>query len=219
MQVDIITLFPHSIQAYLQESMMQRAQARGILELRITDLRPFGEGPHKKVDDRPYGGGPGMVLKVEPIMQALQAAVPRNDTKIIVLSPAGKQFTAKFAVSFSKKYEHLIFICGRYEGIDARLKKVVRDTFSITVEEISIGPYVLSGGELPALVVLEAIARHLPDFLGKQESLEERRQGVGIPMYTRPADLELAGHIYKVPKVLQSGDHGKIQDWREQHKK
>ncbi len=219
MQVDIITLFPKSIEAYLQESMMQRAQAHGILEVRITDLRPFGEGPHHKVDDRPYGGGPGMVLKVEPIMQALYVAAPRNDTKIILLSPAGKQFTSTLAASYAKKYQKILFICGRYEGIDARLKKVIRATYGIMMEEVSIGPYVLSGGELPALVMLEAIARHIPDFLGKQESLEERRQGVGVPMYTRPAELELGGKKYKVPKVLQSGDHGKIEEWRNGHKK
>src|SRR3989338_5535996 len=151
MRVDIITLFTDSIRVYLNESMMQRAQAKGILSVHVHDLRPFGEGPHKKVDDRPFGGGPGMVLKVEPIMAALQASL-RGSAKIILLSPAGKQFTSKLAARFAKKYEHLIFICGRYEGIDARLQKVIRDTWGIKAEEVSIGPYVLSGGELPALV-------------------------------------------------------------------
>ena len=235
MNISIITLFPQSIEAYLQESMMKRALAHGILSVQVIDLRPFGEGPHHKVDDRPFGGGPGMVLKVDPIVHAIAQALgdkddmmirdkpisisPYHRTKIILLSPAGKQFTSKLAATYAKKYSHIIFICGRYEGVDARLKKVVRTTFGLTLEEISIGPYVLSGGELPAMVIMEAVARHVPGFLGKEESLEERRLGVGVPMYTRPSVLEINKKTFKVPTVLQSGDHGKIQEWRMEHRK
>ena len=176
-----------------------------------------------------------MVFKVEPIIKALNSILKTNSkfkisnpkqmpnskskTKIILLSPAGEQFTAAHAKQWAEKYERLVFICGRYEGVDARLPQILKAK-SCNLEAISIGPYVLSGGELPALVVMEAVARHIPGFLGKEESLEEARQGIGIPMYTRPEifKYKLARgkeKVIKVPKVLLSGDHRKVLKWRE----
>ena len=227
MRFDIITIFPRAFDSYLNESMIKRARAKKLAEIRIHDLRKFSRDRHKKVDDRPYGGGPGMVLKLEPLVRAissLKLKVKSEKLKIILFSAAGSQFNAKMARDFAKKYDRIIMIAGHYEGVDERIKKVVSD-FGFRISDLSVGPYVLTGGELPAMVVLDAVSRHIPGVLGKEESLEEKRHGVGVPVYTRPEvfvwpppSQGKKGKKYAVPKVLLSGDHKKIEDWRRRKK-
>lgn len=220
---DIITIFPEAFKSYFNASILKRAQKSGRIKINIIDLRKFSIDRHKKVDDKPYGGGPGMVFKIEPLAEAI-GSILRQKTKhtlipaaaiikVILFSASGKQFTAKTAINWAKKYSHIIMIAGRYEGIDERIKKVIGN-WKLKIEEISIGPYVLTGGELPAMVVVDAISRHIPGVLGKEESLEEKRQGVGIPVYTRPEVFVYKGKKYPTPKILLSGDHKKIENWR-----
>ena len=213
MRFDIITIFPESLRGYLNSSIFGRAQKDKKIEINLHNLRNFAEDKHKKVDDKPYGGGPGMVMKIEPIVKTILKIKSKisnlGNSKIILFSPSGKQFTQKMAKDWAKKYDSLILICGRYEGVDARVKKV------LNAEEISIGPYILTGGELPAAVVADAVARHIPNVLGKEESLEEERGMSGFPVYTKPEVFEFRGKKYKVPKVLLSGHHKKIKNWRE----
>lgn len=223
MRFDIITIFPKIIEAYLNESIIKRARERGLLDVRVHNSRDFTEDKHHKTDDRPFGGGPGMVMKVEPIIKTLEAIIRgstsyNSEALMLVLSVAGKQFDAKMAVRFSKKYEHVILIAGHYEGIDARLEKILL-TAHYSLQTLSIGSYVLTGGELPALVVLDAVSRHIPGVLGKEESLEEKRYGVGVPTYTRPEVFEYNGKKYRVPQVLVSGNHKKIYEWRKRFAK
>ena len=214
---DVITIFPQVFGPYLNESILKRAQEKKLLKIRLHDLRDFTRDKRKKVDGRPYGGGPGMVLAVEPLARALLSVIPakagiqRSKTKIILFSAAGKRFDAKMAVNLAKRYDHIIMIAGRYEGVDERVKKLCR------IQEISIGPYVLTGGELPALVVIDAVARHIPGVLGSEESLEEKRHGIGVPVYTRPEVFEWKKKKHCVPSELLSGDHKKIEEWRKKH--
>ena len=227
MRFDIITIFPHIFDSYLSESMIKRARAKRLIDVRIHDLRKFSRDKHKKVDDRPYGGGPGMVLKIEPLIKAISSILKisnfqfpiskRRKTKIILFSASGKQFDAKMAREYAAKFDHIIMIAGHYEGVDERIKKVVSD-FGFRISDLSIGPYVLTGGELPALLVIDAVSRHIQGFLGKGESLEEKRHGVGVPVYTRPEVFRWKGKQYLVPAVLRSGDHKKIEEWRAGHK-
>ena len=221
MNFHIITIFPESLRGYFNSSILRRAQKDKKIEIKLHNLRDFAEDKHKKVDDKPYGGGPGMVMKIEPIIKTILKIKPASpagrsnlgDSKIIVFSPSGKKFTQKMAKDWAKKYDNLIMICGRYEGIDARVKK------ALTAEEISIGPYILTGGELPAAVVADAVARHIPNVLGKEESLEEERRISGFPVYTKPEVFEFKGKKYSAPKVLLSGHHEKIKNWREKKSK
>lgn len=210
---DIITIFPKIFDSYLNESMIKRARAKKLADIRVHDLRVFSRDKHKKVDDRPYGGGPGMVFKIDPLVRALDSLLKKNNkkTKIILFSASGKQFDATMAADFAKKYNHIIMIAGHYEGVDERIKKLFK------MEAISIGHFVLTGGELPALVVVDAISRHIPGFLGKSESLEEARFGVGVPVYTRPEVFQFRGKKYTIPKVLTTGNHKKIDAWRRLH--
>lgn len=236
MRFDIITIFPEIINAYLNESIIKRARLRGFLNVHVHNLRDFTEDKYHKglpatmrsfgrVDDRPFGGGPGMVMKVEPIMRLIKTITRGiknyelriKQTLFLLLSASGKQFDSKQAMRFSKKYKHVILIAGRYEGVDSRLKSIIHNSGFI-IQEWSIGPFVLTGGELPALVVLDAISRHIPGVLGKEESLEEKRHGVGVPAYTRPEVFEYKGEKYRVPKILLSGNHKKIEEWRKSHK-
>ena len=210
LKIRIITAFPKLINGYTADSMIRRAINAGILEFEFIDLRKFGEGVHKKIDQRPFGGGPGMVLGFNPIWKALKSIKAKPKTKgekIILFTPRGKELTGRLAEDFSK-LKQLTLICGRYEGVDERVAENLVD------EEISIGNYVLSGGELPALVLSEAVARFLPGFLGKQESLESIKGS--YPAYTRPEKITnyKKGKILKVPEVLLSGDHKKIAEWR-----
>ncbi|NCQ02792.1 tRNA (guanosine(37)-N1)-methyltransferase TrmD [Candidatus Wolfebacteria bacterium] len=212
----MITIFPHIFDSYLNESILKRAQKKNLIQIKIHNLRDFTKDKHKKVDDKPYGGGAGMVLKIEPIIRAassIKRQASREKIKIILFSPAGKQFNNKIAAQLAKNYKHLILICGRYEGIDERVKKVFRGS-GFNFHELSIGPYVLTGGELPAMVLIDAVSRQIPGVLGKQESLEEKRFGIGAPAYTRPEVIVWKGKKYPVPKVLLSGNHKKIEEWR-----
>lgn len=210
MRFDIITIFPHIVEAYFNESLFKRARKKRVVEIHAHNLRDFTSDKHHKVDDSPYGGGPGMVLKAEPISKAVKSIKSKVKgqklkVRIILFSTRGKKFDEKVARRFSK-YDQLIFICGRYEGADERVAKYIAD------EEISIGDYVLAGGELPAMVMIEAVSRKLKGFLGKHESLEEIKGS--YPVYTRPEKLTLDGKSYKVPPVLLRGDHKKIEEWR-----
>lgn len=208
--IRIVTALPELIKGYTTDSMMERAVSAGILDVQFIDLRQFGEGERKKIDERPFGGGPGMVLQFEPIWKALKSIKAKPKTKgekIILFSPRGKKLTGEMAEKLSK-YSKLTLICGRYEGVDERVAENLVD------EEISIGDYVLSGGELPAMVLSEAVARFIPGFLGKQESLESIKGS--YPAYTRPEKITTfkKGKVLKVPEVLLSGDHKKIAEWR-----
>jgi len=220
-QFDIITIFPKIFSSYFSESIIWRAQKKKLIKINIHDLRKWTKDKRKTVDDKPYGGGPGMVIKIEPIAQAIasilkiknQKSKIKNKVKIILFSAGGKQFTNSAAAELAKKYNQIILICGHYEGVDERIKKVVSD-LGFRISEISIGPYVLTGGELPAMVLVDSIMRQIPGVLGKTESLEEKRLGIGVPVYTRPEVFIWKGKKYSVPKVLLSGDHKKIEEWR-----
>src|SRR3989338_5888764 len=177
----IISIFPEVFEKYLNTSMLWRAKKEKLASFLIWNPRDYTKDKHGKVDHRPYGGGPGMVMTVDPILRSVATALKKShrSKKIIIFSPQGKQFTNTLAKSWAKKYTELVLIAGHYEGIDARVKKILK------AEEISIGPYTLTGGELPALVIIDAVSRHIPGVLGKAESLEERRVTSG-ETYTRP---------------------------------
>lgn len=216
----ILTIFPSIFDSYFKESILKIALKKKIIKINIYNLRDFTSDPHKKVDDRPFGGGPGMVLRVEPIYNGVRAIKRKikkgQKIKIILLSAKGKEFNQKMARNFLK-YENLIFICGRYEGIDERVAKHIAN------KEVSIGNYVLAGGELPALVMIEAITRLIPGVLGNIRSIEEKREETTLnnfpfsyPVYTRPAVFSpKKGVKWRAPEVLLSGDHKKIREWRE----
>lgn len=203
----LLTIFPHIFDSYLQESLLKRAQKNGLVKVAAHNIRDFTADKHQKTDDRPFGGGPGMVMKAEPIAKAVYAVarksrVPSRKRRIVLFSLRGKRLDSRAAKRLAR-YDELVLICGRYEGVDERVAKYIAD------EEISIGDYVLSGGELPALVLMEAVCRFIPGFLGKHESLEDIKGS--YPAYTRP---ETFGK-WRVPDVLLSGDHKKIAEWRE----
>ncbi|MBI4119403.1 MAG: tRNA (guanosine(37)-N1)-methyltransferase TrmD [Parcubacteria group bacterium] len=214
MKFDIITIFPKIFDSYFNESIIKRARAKKLLDIRIHDLRRFSRERHGKVDDKPYGGGPGMVMKVEPLARALGSILGiKKQTLIVLLSASGKQFNAKIASDWAKKFKRIVLIAGHYEGIDERIKSIIHNS-KFPIQEISVGPYVLTGGELPAMIVVDAVSRHIPGVLGKTESLEEKRYGIGVPVYTRPEVFEYKSRKYRVPKVLLSGVHKKIDEWR-----
>jgi len=227
MQFDIITIFPEIFNSYLNESFIKKAREKGLIKIRIHNLRDFTTDRHKTVDDRPFGGGLGMVIKVEPIYRAFSTLISnfqfpiskqkRKQTKIILFTPRGKKFNQKLAYKLSK-LDRVVMICGRYEGVDERVAKYIADM------ELSIGDYDLMGGELPAMIVIETVARLIPGVLGKPELLKERitkeKGFIEYPQYTRPEIFEpKKGIKWKVPKVLLSGHHKKIAEWREKHKK
>lgn len=220
---DIITIFPSFFECFLKESIIARAIKKKIIKVKIYNLRDFTKDRHFNVDDKPYGGGIGMVMKIEPIWRAVEYIKKTSKTsvkksKIILFSPRGKKFTQRVAWNYSKM-KQLILICGRYEGVDERVTKY------IATDCISVGDYVLMGGEIPAQLVMEAVARLIPGVLGKKQLLKERipypkRVFIEYPQYTRPAIFRpKKGVEWKVPKVLLSGDHKKIKEWRERHKK
>jgi len=219
MQFDIITIFPKIFNYYLNESIIKRAQKNKKININIINLRDFTNDKHKTVDEKPYGGGPGMVFKIESLVKAISSLkLKSKKTKIILFSASGKQFDSKMAGNFAKKYDHIVMIAGHYEGVDERIKKVIRN-LKLEISELSIGPYVLTGGELPAMIVVDAVSRHILGVLGKDESLEEKRYGVGVPMYTRPEVFKFKNKKYSVPKILLSGDHKEIEKWRKKHQK
>lgn len=218
MKFNILTLFPDLIHDYAQASILGRGQKNGQIEILAHNFRDFTLDKQHHVDDKPYGGGAGMVLQVEPIYRCLESMglvkdgkkIKTPKTKIIIMDPDGKKFDQTMAKQFSK-LENLVFICGRYEGFDERVYKFVD-------EKISVGDYVLAGGELPALTIAEAVARLIPGVLGNQESLTQETFVEGLieyPQYTRPENFMGS----KVPKVLLSGDHKKIEEWRQNNTK
>ncbi len=227
---DIITIFPKIFDSYLEESFIKKAQEEGKIKIGIHDLRKFAKDRHKSVDDRPYGGGLGMVLKVEPISKAVNALRKQKTknksasrrTKIILFTPRGKKFDQKTAYNFSK-LDRIIMICGRYEGVDERVAEHIADV------ELSIGDYDLMGGELPAMIIMETISRLLPGVLGKPQFLKERitkeKGFVEYPQYTRPPKFfpkkfrRARPKVWRVPKVLLSGNHKKIGEWRKKYGK
>jgi len=216
MKFDIITIFPNIFDSYLKESILGRAQKQKLVEIKTHNLRDFVKDKYKKIDDKPYGGGAGMVMQIQPIIKAVEFAkskIKNQKSKIIIFTPTGKQFDNKMAAKFAKEKNNLILICGRYEGIDVRLEKVFKDS-KFKIQKLSIGPYVLTGGELPAMVLIDSISRQISGVLGKEESIEERRLGVGVPVYTRPEIFIHKGKKYSTPKVLLSGNHKEIEKWR-----
>ncbi len=208
---DIITVFPELFAGVLECGILNRACKSGLAEVRIVNLRDFTTDRHKSVDDRPYGGGEGMVFMPAPLFEAIDSCRNKQrdlESRVVLLTPQGKTWTQEFASEFSI-IPHLILVCGRYEGVDQRVIDCLVDT------EISIGDYVLTGGEIPAMVVLDSIVRLLPGALGKWESTINESFSTGLldhPQYTRPADFR--GHT--VPEVLLSGDHEKIAKWRKE---
>ncbi len=221
----IITLFPETMQAYLGASIIGRAQKEGHISIKYYNPRDFTDKANevqtyseRRVDNKPYGGGPGMVIEAMPVIKAIEQALSiipeqgnvrgktKGKTKIIFFSPSGSQFTNEVAEKF-KKYTDIIFICGRYEGIDARVKK------AFPMVDISVGPYVLTGGELPAMIMIDSITRRIKGVLGDDLSIEEER--VASPdVYTRPEVIEFNGKKYRVPKILLSGHHAKMDAWK-----
>ncbi|PIP23716.1 MAG: tRNA (guanosine(37)-N1)-methyltransferase TrmD [Candidatus Nealsonbacteria bacterium CG_4_10_14_0_2_um_filter_38_17] len=213
---DVITIFPEIFSSYLKESLISRGQKKKLIKINVHNLRKWTKDRHKTVDDRPFGGGLGMVLKIEPIYQAVQQ-LKHLKQKVILFTPRGKKFNQQLAYKLSK-LDRLILICGRYEGVDERVAKNIADM------EISIGDYDLMGGELPAMVLIETISRLIPGVLGKEQLLKERiTKGKGFieyPQYTRPEVFSPEkGSNWQVPKVLLSGNHKKIAEWRAKYGK
>ena len=208
MKFDIVTIFPRMVQAGLAEGVISRGIERGLLDVEIHDLRDYTADRHRTVDDVPYGGGPGMVMKPEPLARAVADIMARRGEAeaVVLLSPQGRRFTQAEAVRMSR-LRHIVLLCGRYEGMDERVRT------GVATEELSIGDYVLSGGELAALVVVDAISRTIPGVVGDEQSVEEDSFSRGLldyPHYTRPADFE----GQRVPDVLLSGNHADVRRWR-----
>ncbi len=205
MKIDVLTLFPAMFAGPLDESIIKRAREAGLLDLRVHNLRDYTHDRHKTVDDKPFGGGPGMLLKPEPIFEAVEN-LAREKSRVILLTPSGRRFSQAIARELTK-YEHLLLVCGSYEGFDERVREHLVD------DELSIGDYVLTNGALPAMVVIDAVARLLPGVLGDDESSRDEsfsHGGLEYPHYTRPADFR----GMKVPEVLLSGNHAEIEKWR-----
>ena len=207
MKIDVVTIFPELFEVPLRTSLLGKAVSSGVLDVRVHDLRAHGLGRHRSIDDEPYGGGPGMVMRPEPIFEAVDG-VRAAGARVILLSPRGRVLDHEIVGELSAS-EHLVLICGRYEGVDERVARHLAD------EELSIGDYVLAGGELAAMVVIECVSRMVPGVLGNADSLTVESHVEGLleyPQYTRPA--EYRGH--RVPDVLLSGNHGEIEQWRQE---
>ena len=211
-QFDVLTLFPEIVEPYMGASILGRAQKAKLIEIKAHNLRDWTTDKHKTVDDTPYGGGAGMVMKVEPFEKAVKKVKRRlKKTRVIVTAASGKTFTQEDAKRLAG-YDQLIFLCGSYEGIDHRVTEHIAD------EALSIGNYVLTGGELPAMVMIDAIARMVPGVIEEESLASESHTQEGFleyPQYTRPDDYK----GWKVPKILLSGDHKKIKEWREEQSK
>ncbi|MBS4539775.1 tRNA (guanosine(37)-N1)-methyltransferase TrmD [Clostridium sp. D2Q-11] len=205
MKIDVLTLFPDMFKSVLGESIIGRAIQNNIVDINYINIRDFSNDKHNRVDDYPFGGGPGMVMKPEPIYRAINS-IKTDSSRVIYLSPKGKVFNQSIANEFSSE-EHLVFLCGHYEGIDNRIIENYVDDI------ISVGDYVLTGGEIPAMTVIDAVVRLLPEVLKSDESFMDESHYNGLleyPQYTRPRDF----NGYEVPKVLLSGNHKKIEEWR-----
>lgn len=208
MRFDVITIFPEMFAPVLNESIIKRAQAKKKVAIRVHDLRKYTKDKHKKVDDRPFGGGPGMVMTPQPFFDAVQKIKGKRKARVILMSPSGKRLTQKIVRDLAKQ-KNLILLCGHYEGVDERVREKLAD------ESISIGDYVLTGGEIPAMVLIDCVTRLLPGVVGKEASLTDESFEGGLleyPHYTRPANFRGA----KVPDVLLSGNHLAIKKWRQE---
>lgn len=226
MKIDILTIFPEAIRPYTESSMLKKARDQGLAEINVLDLRDWALDKHKTVDDKPFGGGPGMVIKLGPVYRALESRLscpPEQRQKkapkarVLLTSVRGEKFTQNKAAALTS-YKHIIIIAGRYEGVDERVRRYLVD------KALCIGDYVLTGGELPALVITDALVRLVPGVLGEPESLKKElsRQAeaaaVSYPVYTRPEEFTTpSGQVWKVPKVLVSGNHKEIERWRKQN--
>lgn len=208
MQIHVLSLFPEMFSGVFGSSIIKKAQEKGAVELAVTDIREYSENKHKQVDDYPYGGGAGMVLKPEPMFKAVEAITKDRKPRVILMCPQGERFNQKKAEELSKE-DDLVFLCGHYEGYDERIRT------HLVTDEISIGDFVLTGGELPAMTIIDSIVRLLPGVLGQQDSHIQDSFSTGLlehPHYTRPAEFR----GMKVPDVLLSGNHAKIAEWREE---
>lgn len=210
MKIDIITIFPQMLAGFLGESMMKRAAQQGAVQFNPIDLRDFTDDRHRTTDDRPFGGGPGMIMKAEPLFKAIES-IRTPESRVILMCPQGRPFKQSIARDLSRE-SHLILVCGHYEGVDERVREQMVD------DEISIGDYVLTNGALAAAVVVDAVVRLLPGVLGGEGAADQESFSDGqleYPQYTRPADFR--GH--PVPDILLSGDHARIAKWREEQSK
>lgn len=214
MNFHIVTLFPDSFSSYLSESILKRAIEDKKIKVYFYNPKDFAEKASSKaearrlVDDRPYGGGPGMVMRAMPVIKAIAKAKKKSPkAKIIFLSPGGEQFTTDYAKKVVKKFKDIIIVCGRYEGIDSRVKKIFK------MKDVSVGPFVLTGGELPAMIMLDCISRQVKGVLGNFGSLEESRIA-SDEIYTRPEEIVYKNKKYKVPKILLSGHRKNIEEWK-----
>lgn len=208
MNIHVLSLFPEMFTGVLGASIMKKAQEKGAVTFKVTDIREFSENKHKQVDDYPYGGGAGMVLKPEPMFNAVEAITAGKKPRVLLMCPQGERFTQKKAEELAKE-EELVFLCGHYEGYDERIRE------HLVTDEISIGDFVLTGGELAAMTVIDSVVRLLPGVLGQENSHIQDSFSTGLlehPHYTRPADFR----GMKVPEVLLSGNHAKIEQWREE---
>ena len=204
MKIDVLTLFPEMFRGPLDASIVNRARESGLLNLRVINLRDYTHDRHKTVDDKPFGGGPGMLLKPEPIFEAVENLAAEK-TRVVMLTPAGRKFTQEIARELAQ-YEHLLLLCGAYEGFDERVRSLAQD-------EVSIGDFVLTNGALPAMVMIDAVTRLLPGVLGTDESSRDEsfsQEYLEYPQYTRPAEFR----GMNVPEVLLSGNHAQIEKWR-----
>ena len=216
MTFHVVTIFPKIFDSYLSESILKRAQKNNLIDVKIHNLRDWTADKHKTVDDAPFGGGAGMVMKIEPLYKALKTIKQKNKIqKIILLSAKGKTWNQATAKKYSK-LDNLILICGRYEGVDERITRFID-------EEISIGDYVLTGGEIGAMAIVDSITRLLPGALGNAQSAKNESHSVaGVlehPQYTRPEIFAANHNKFRVPKILLSGNHKKIEEWRKKHSK
>ncbi len=212
MTFHIFSIFPESIKGYTDSSILKRAQKNKLIKVKFYNIRDFAKDKHQTADDKPYGGGAGMVMKAEPVVKAVVLSVkPKKSVKTVILAAGGKQFSRVEAGSWANKYKEFILICGHYEGIDERVKKILSDR-GFNPQEISVGPYILTGGEIAATVIIDAVSRHIPGVLGSSGSLEEIKGS--YPVYTRPEKLVFRKKVYRVPGVLLSGNHEKIKKWR-----
>lgn len=218
MRFDILTIFPHIFDSYFQETILKIAVEKQKIEIHVHDIREYTKNKHHKTDDVPYGGGPGMVMMLQPIYDCLKAVPRLEKSRVIMFDPGGTEYTQIHAKHYGEHYDQIIMICGRYEGFDERV-------YNLVDERISIGKYVLSGGEIPAMIVTETVTRLLPGVLGHIESThDETFSGsldyVEYPQYTRPETFTTeSGDNWTVPPVLLSGNHGKIEKWHHDNKK
>jgi tRNA (guanine37-N1)-methyltransferase len=213
MQFEVFTLLPDVFPPYLESSILQRARQRGLIDVRVHNIRDYTHDRHHTTDDTPYGGGGGMVMKPEPVFEAVESVLGLSPTPapplafpIILLTPQGRVFTQRVAEEYAQ-HERIALLCGRYEGVDERIRE------HLVTDEISVGDYVLTGGELPALLIIDAVSRLIPGVLGDPTGAEDDSHSMGLleyPHYTKPAEFR----GWKVPEILLSGDHGKIEKWR-----